>query len=51
MADDDAVEKNCFIVSLNRLDLTIVSGVGVLFGGHVVGVDFAPWRRKDRPTW
>ena len=22
-------------------------GVGVLFGGHVVGVDFAPWRRTD----
>ena len=28
------------MVGLNRLDLTIVvSGVGVLFGGHVVGVD------------
>ena len=35
---------NCFVVGLNRLNLTIVvTGVGVLFGGHVVGVVFVPW--------
>ena len=49
--DDNATCINHFVFGLNRLDLTVVvAGVGVLFGGHVVGVDFAPWHRTDRPT-